>query len=104
MNEKLERFWDVLQKPRTMDILLVIAEGDKKYTEIYNNLIVIGRLITMTTLKSRLDELKEIDLIGTQVYDRERNYVKYVVTPLGSFVAEQIRIIYKKVEDRLTTG
>lgn len=87
-----------------MDILLVIAEGNKKYTEIYNNLIVIGRLITMTTLKSRLDELKEIDLIGTQVYDRERNYVKYVVTPLGSFVAEQIRIIYKKVEDRLTAG
>ncbi|MCK4953008.1 winged helix-turn-helix transcriptional regulator [Candidatus Bathyarchaeota archaeon] len=104
MNEKLERFWNVLQKPKTMDILLVIAEGNKKYTEIYNNLIVIGRLITMTTLKSRLDELKEINLIGTQVYDRERNYVKYVVTPLGSFVAEQIRIIYKKVEDRLTAG
>ena len=102
MSEKLERFWDVLQKPRTMDILLVIAEGDKKYTEIYNNLIVIGRLITMTTLKSRLDELKEVDLIGTQVYDRERNYVKYVVTPFGSFVAEQLRSIYKKIEDRLS--
>jgi len=104
MSEKLERLWDVLQKPRTMDILLVIAEGNKKYTEIYNNLIVIGRIITMTTLKSRLDELKEVNLIGTQVYDRERNYVKYIVTPLGSFVAEQIKIIYQKIEDRLNSG
>jgi len=100
MNEKMKRFWDVLQKPRTMDILLAIAEGEKKYTEIYNYLVVVDRLITMTTLKHRLDELKEVGLLNTKVYDKARGYVKYKLTPFGFFVAEQIMDLSKKVAER----
>jgi DNA-binding HxlR family transcriptional regulator len=101
MNEKLKQIWDVLQKPKTMDILLTIAEGEKKYTQIYNNLVVTDRLTTMITLKHRLDELKEIGLIRTHVYDSSRGYVKYNVTTLGFFIAEQLKRLYRKVEDGL---
>ena len=100
-NEEVNHFWDVLQKPRTMDILLAVAEGEKKYTQIYNYLVVVDRLITMTTLKHRLDELKEVGLLNTKVYDAQRNYVKYAVTPLGLFVAERLKSFYKNVEDRI---
>ena len=85
-----------------MDILLTIAEGEKKYTEIYNHLVVADRLITMTTLKHRLDELKAAGLIDTQLYDVGRGYMKYQLTPFGSFVANHLTILYQEVEERLT--
>ena len=100
-SDELGRVLDVLQKTRTMDILLAIAEGEKKYTQIYNYLVVADRLITMTTLKHRLDELKEIGLISTQVYDLDRGYVRYALTPFGSFVAEHIKVLYGEIAERL---
>ena len=98
VEEEVRRVLDTLQKTRTMDILLTIAEGDKKYTEIYNHLVVVDRLITMTTLKHRLDELQEVGLISTQIYDADRGYVKYMLTPFGSFIAERLKVLYGEIE------
>ena len=101
MSEKARRVMDELQKPKNMDIILAIAKEERKYTEIYNYLVVVDRLLTMTTLKHRLDGLKETGIIYTEIYDVDRGYVKYKLTPFGSFVAEQLNTLYKDVEEKL---